>query len=141
MPLTLSQQKQKKGSWVISGLEQGATLAKVRVEDPVDYVITEEDVWIDPNKGPVYTDCWDRKTCMMRHGGGSQIYQWNFGHNTPWYDMTVTEREVQLITCAKKNKLARDFRAEKEKIGRVNWGDMESVFHAGWYVPGNPKYG
>merc|ERR1712228_347291 len=96
---------------------------KVKVGD------TEEEVHVDPEKGPYCLTMTGGVTNMTWHDTGRVTaeyarFQWPF--KKPWPEMSETEKEVHLNITAKKNKLMRQ---RQEDIAEKGIDTRP----AGWY--------
>merc|ERR1712192_180933 len=82
------------------------TMVKVPLSDG-----TEEEVYIDPNRGPLIVNMNGTTQVWTTHDSGKVQFIYHFGTNCPWKDYTKTEIEVIIIQVAKKT------RALKKRMG------------------------
>mmetsp|Transcript_80692 Transcript_80692/g.227051 ORF Transcript_80692/g.227051 Transcript_80692/m.227051 type:complete len:116 (-) Transcript_80692:21-368(-) len=86
---------------------------KVQVHDD------EEEVEVDPDHGPLLLQGDGTTKYFYRDFGGSRVNVSNYGQNTPWLKLSKTEREVMIITCAKRNRAIRATTAARGPPGII----------------------
>mmetsp|Transcript_27203 Transcript_27203/g.61720 ORF Transcript_27203/g.61720 Transcript_27203/m.61720 type:complete len:106 (+) Transcript_27203:97-414(+) len=85
-------------SWPLMGKENEGARVCIMLDGE------EEWVDVDPYRGPVCINADGGPGFLTKHHGGAHVKEVDMGTNTPWVDMSKTEKEVMLHVVAKRNR-------------------------------------